>query len=291
MPTKKNIKLEKIHAALSGQPRETLDEETIAQYAEFYTAGKKLPPLQITWDGTQNRLTDGFHRLAAATRAGLRQLPCEVKKGTPASALWDALGANQTHGLRLNRADKQRIVMLALESFSGQSDRAIAAHCGVSHTMVSTLRAELDAPPDTNDPSPNNEVETCIPNAPKSGAAKKKKIKEPEKNGTKKEPEVDETKGAFLLKRAPQIDNLLETLGALRDAVLGAKKSRDPLFAFVDAVRFEVDFSNFYRVLRDARPVDLCLRCQGAGCKGEKSACLGTGLLNKSRLNALKDSK
>jgi hypothetical protein len=57
------------------QPRERLDEATVERYAEAMTAGlwdfgRSSDPAVAFYDGTEHWLSDGFHRLEAAKRAG-----------------------------------------------------------------------------------------------------------------------------------------------------------------------------------------------------------------------------
>lgn len=88
---------------------------------------------------------DGLHRGEAAKQVGVL-LPVEVRPGSREEAEWLALTANQKHGLRRTRADKQRIARGALLHPRGAnlSDREIARHCGVDHKTVGKLRRELE---------------------------------------------------------------------------------------------------------------------------------------------------
>jgi len=88
---------------------------------------------------------DGLHRGEAAKLAGI-DLLVEVQPGTKQDAEWLALSANQKHGLRRSRKDKQRIVRNALLHPYGASlsNREIARHCGVNHRIVGTIRQELE---------------------------------------------------------------------------------------------------------------------------------------------------
>ena len=88
---------------------------------------------------------DGLHRGLAAKMVGAL-LAADVRPGTKQDAEWLALTANQKHGLRRSRADKQRIVRLALKHPNGVnlSNSAIARHCGVSDKTVAKIRRELE---------------------------------------------------------------------------------------------------------------------------------------------------
>lgn len=131
------------------QSRAELNEEVIGNYCELYKEGQTLPPGRVWFDGENYWLSDGFHRNAGAERAGLAELPYELKFGTRRDAILDAVGANAEHGLLRSNADKRRAVemLLADPEWSTWSDRAIAAQARVSAWLVGELRRELSASP------------------------------------------------------------------------------------------------------------------------------------------------
>lgn len=132
------------------QARAGINQETVDEYAELMAAQgfdeKSWPHLVVFsdedgdgrfWPG------DGWHRGAAAQQAGLKWWTCEIRLGTREDALWYALGANKSHGLRRSNADKRRAVELALKARPELSDRAIAEHCGVGNKFVGDLRRQV----------------------------------------------------------------------------------------------------------------------------------------------------
>jgi hypothetical protein len=138
------IELESIVRDAEIQPRGALDDDAVEQYAEAMREGEKFPPVVVYQEGDVYRLSQGFHRCAAAEKAGFRTILAEVRQGTRQEALWDAAGSNREHdtvGLRRTNADKRRAVLMALEADPEQSDRAIADHVGVSPPMVGPIRA------------------------------------------------------------------------------------------------------------------------------------------------------
>jgi len=140
-----NLYLSKIRLDGGTQPREKLNAERIGQYADAYRGGKPMPPVSVAYDGADYWLWDGFHRCAAAVQAGLKTIEAEVTQGTQEGAAWLSYGANAGHdsaGLYRSNADKRRAVMAALRHPKGAklSDRAIAKHVGVGHSVVSELR-------------------------------------------------------------------------------------------------------------------------------------------------------
>lgn len=132
------------------QQRERLHPATVTEYADamrenqwdWHRPGSRV---SVYFDGTTYWLDDGFHRLAAAQQAGLEVIACEVRSGTLSDAIWESTGANAQHGLRRSNKDKARAVATALRHPNAKdlSDRDIAEHVGVSHTLVSQIAAEL----------------------------------------------------------------------------------------------------------------------------------------------------
>lgn len=127
------------------QSRAALDEDRIEEYKQAMLGGAQFPPLVVAYDGTEYWLVDGFHRLEASRRADLEQVKCEVHQATQDDARWMSCAVNATHGLNRTNADKRRAVTTALNhpKAAGLSDRAIAAHCGVGHVFVASIRREI----------------------------------------------------------------------------------------------------------------------------------------------------
>ena len=92
------------------QVRSAIHEDVVTDYAARLDAGDKFPPVVVFNDGTDFWLADGFHRVLAATRLKLEFIAVKVIKGTQDDAVWYALGANRTNGLRLSAAEKHAAV-------------------------------------------------------------------------------------------------------------------------------------------------------------------------------------
>jgi len=131
-----------IQGDAGAQMRVRTSDAVVAEYAEAINAGAVFPPIVVFHNGGNYWLADGFHRLAAQAKLGYETIPVDVRKGGRRDAIQYSLGANETHGLRRTREDKQRAVATALADpeWSALSDRDIAQLCGVSHTMVSRVR-------------------------------------------------------------------------------------------------------------------------------------------------------
>jgi ParB-like chromosome segregation protein Spo0J len=145
------IPLDSLHADDAIQPRVALNPTIVAEYAALYadagSAEAPLPPLDIFQMGGVYEVADGFHRLAAARQAGLRQVRCHVYQGTPREAMLHAAAANVRHGLRYTSGDKERILsrLLADTEIARMADREIARTYGMSHTYVGQVRKRLAA--------------------------------------------------------------------------------------------------------------------------------------------------
>lgn len=140
------IKLDAIRMDGGTQPRASIHEATVSEYAEAYMAGATLPPPVVFFDGSANWLGDGFHRTHAARQAGLVDMEVEIRPGTRRDAVQYSLSANSTHGLRRTTEDKRRAVRMALEDaeWSQLSDREIARLTATSHPFVGQLREAMN---------------------------------------------------------------------------------------------------------------------------------------------------
>ncbi len=144
----KSINIRVIRIDAGTQSREKLDQSVVEDYAEQMREGEEFPPISVVHDGSEYFLSDGFHRLLAAQKAGKASINCDVITGTLRDAILYSLSANHRHGLRRTVEDRRKAVMTMLEDFewSERHDREIARQCNVSHPLVAKLRAALKAP-------------------------------------------------------------------------------------------------------------------------------------------------
>jgi hypothetical protein len=91
-------------------------------------------------DGEDRWLADGHYRLAAHREAGKDKIHCEVRDGTKDDAILYACGANDTHGERRTREDKENSIRTLLAAYPGWSDRKVAEAAKVSHPTVAAVR-------------------------------------------------------------------------------------------------------------------------------------------------------
>jgi hypothetical protein len=129
------------------QSRAEINLSVVEEYAEMMAEGVVFDPVEGLQgeDGTI-WVWDGYHRGEAAKKSGTMLL-VNLRPGSRIEAEWLALTANQKHGLRRSRADKQRVVRQALRHPYGVnlSNSEIGRHCGVTDKTVAKIRREMEA--------------------------------------------------------------------------------------------------------------------------------------------------
>ena len=142
--TSKAIEVSLLRTDGGTQTRERIDPDTVDAYASEMSEGAEFPPVVAFYDGESYWLADGFHRVAAARKAGIAKLAVDVRHGDRRAATLFSVGANSAHGLPRKNGDKRRAVMVLLadEEWRKRSDRWIAERCAVSAPFVGTVRAD-----------------------------------------------------------------------------------------------------------------------------------------------------
>jgi ParB-like chromosome segregation protein Spo0J len=145
MARTKSLSVDRIRIDGETQPRNAIDNQVVADYADAIKPGAAFPHVVVFYDGVHYWLADGFHRWHAHRRAERDRITCEVHNGSCDDAKWFSVAANQTHGLRRTNADKEKAVKAALQHPKGAelSDRQIAEYVGVSNTFVGKVRSQL----------------------------------------------------------------------------------------------------------------------------------------------------
>lgn len=142
------LKLSKIETEDAIQPRAGgLNAEHVDGMAEVYRRVKAGEidnpiPAPVVWKvGKRYILTQGFHRRAAAAKAGLTELEVEVRAGEMAAAAIDALTSNREHTALFRTNDDKRRAVLELQKWlpPNQSSGSIADLLGVSREFVERL--------------------------------------------------------------------------------------------------------------------------------------------------------
>jgi uncharacterized ParB-like nuclease family protein len=140
-----DLAIKKIKLSGATQPRQAIDSLVVAEYAEEMLGGTEFPPITVYFDGKVYWCSDGFHRVAAAIKAGLDTIKTKVFQGDQRDALLASFSANAEHGLRRTNIDKRRSVTKMLEDldWARLPDREIARLCRVSSTFVRSMRNQL----------------------------------------------------------------------------------------------------------------------------------------------------
>lgn len=166
----RKVKLSEIRVDQGTQTRIATDPGTVDAYAEAMAGGAEFPPI-VVYEGPDGIvLGDGFHRYDAAVRNKHETILAEVRQGGRREALFFALQANATNGLRMTNADKRNAVtiLLADAEWSQLSDRNIAEMVGVTHPFVGKVRAERSGTTKPEKPKADPKPETPAPPAPES---------------------------------------------------------------------------------------------------------------------------
>lgn len=138
------IAIDQIEVIEANRVRVKVDLKRVDEYAEDIKAGAKIPAILCFSPKNSQRiiLSDGEHRLLAATKAGRKVIGVEIKEGGVQEALHYALSANGEHGLRRSSADKSHAVQMALKApeYDQWSLREVGDLCRVSHELVRRIK-------------------------------------------------------------------------------------------------------------------------------------------------------
>lgn len=136
---------EAIQARVAG-----LDIEKVESYAVILAESGEFPPVDVFRDNEDDEqfyLADGFHRLAAARRAGVQAIKAAIRYGGRDAAVEWAEEANLAHGKALSAADKRNIFERRIKrghEWANLSDREVSRLLGVAHTTIGRWRSEIE---------------------------------------------------------------------------------------------------------------------------------------------------
>lgn len=140
------VKTAVLHMDAKCQMRDEVSWQMVQEYAEDMEAGDVFPPL-IVFHKAADRwyVADGFHRLRAALKLGLKEIKCEVRHGGLRDAILYAVGANAKQGMRRSNADKHKAVlsMLSDREWKQWNDAELGRRCNVSSKLVQVIREKL----------------------------------------------------------------------------------------------------------------------------------------------------
>lgn len=295
---RKLIKLDDLILDAGTQVRAIISEATVDEYAEAYKDKSKFPPIDVFADGNRYLLADGFHRVHAATRAGLKSMEAEIHSGTRADCIRFALGTNVRHGLRRSNQDKHRAVEIALREFPKLSNRAIAELCSVDESLAREIRPKQEIR--CGNPAPEKQETTCGIPAPEIRIGRDGKeytippppqvIPPPPlaKAATKKEkdPEVrDKTDWVIPVSRLPlwnrsqEVQDMLTTISKIKCLLEKAEESKDVLYAEVQFGTAVPLLEQVYSLVKRALPYAVCPTCQGRASE-QCVFCKGRGIIS-----------
>jgi len=127
------LRLDQIRIDGGTQPRVAIDEQVVAEYADLYSNGVKLPSVTVFYDGATYWLADGFHRYWANKRIDCEYVFADVHQGTQRDAQWYSFGANSEHGLRRTRED---VALILKRIFADEKWAKATIHEIVKHTSI-----------------------------------------------------------------------------------------------------------------------------------------------------------
>lgn len=282
----KKIALDAIMLDDLNQSRVGTDAEVVEQYAEAWREGAEFPPVDLfSEDGQLYYVGDGHHRAHGAVVAQLESIAAVVHSGDQRAAAIFACSANKTHGLYRSNADKRNAVARMLELEPKWSNRRIAEHVGVGHTLVSDVRnaGGQKSAPDTrvgrdgrdyvleNKEEPARVASDATPPEEESGEVEA--VSEPEDL----RPDLD----ALAAPYKAIVDDLNRhrrtLLELTADETTGA-------YLQLKAARIEKHLDDLKAAWRMAEPMAECEDCYGVGC----DKCSHTGFITRAMQEAAK---
>lgn len=149
------------------QTRVAIDQPTVDAYVAAIEAGAELPPPEIYGPDADGVywIGDGFHRAFAYSVLDHETLVCAVRPGGFREALTHSLSANDGHGLRRSRADKENAVRMALAEWPDLSTSSLAGLCAVGRELAERVRQEMPRPRPTSHRGNSQEYEDMLPDA------------------------------------------------------------------------------------------------------------------------------
>jgi hypothetical protein len=113
-PVRYEVELRHIRSERAMQIRVRDRQERIEQYARAMAQGAAFPPVSLAELNGTLWIVDGYHRIAAARRAGRKTILADVSKVKDEKEVWRRVAkANQQHGIPLTRKE----VRFAIQAF------------------------------------------------------------------------------------------------------------------------------------------------------------------------------
>lgn len=277
------VKIDEMVIDPRAQARVNMDQNVIDEYAEAMQAGAAIPTIEgvrVTDSEHAGKVViwDGFHRVAAARKCGVTEIPVDVREGTLADAIDLCTGANTAHGLRRTNEDKRHAVLMAIaldkQLKRKRSDRMVAAHVGVHNSTVSEIRAELSGKSKKTKKRDQDETtrEPVTETTEQTGEVAGVQVDElgrPVKDNTIK----------AVLALCPEFDEVIRQIESAAHRVLGLAETvaGDELRPKLQNIKFDLEGAK--NTVKYARPFTSCP--YGPNCAAECSACRGRNWVSK----------
>lgn len=122
------------------QPRQSLHEGKVEEYAQRMKDGANFPPIQCgrlkEGDGSVY-LLDGFHRVEALQRAGFNWSLATIDEYETRDEMFEcAFRVNNTHGINLTDDEIREGIIRIIKMHPEESERQLADRCGCSKTTI-----------------------------------------------------------------------------------------------------------------------------------------------------------
>ena len=270
------------------QPRVELSEELIEEYSEAMERKADFPPVEVTYDGTDYWLWDGFHRYLAAQAVEQETILAHITSGAKQDAIWQSLSANATHGMRRNNKDKAKAICKALKVRSDETDRFIADHVGVSPESVGKYREQMESSGEI-EPSPvrvgsdgrkyRREAHSpslrSLPRYPVVQFGQHSREKEPlplnpdELWANNTELRVGSAKVREVLaamSKAGDVAGVYDMVRYVHQMVMRGYEAGHPVYRFLDVDQFIPAMDHVLDSLKEIVPAEVCGFCNGEGC-------------------------
>lgn len=269
-----------------GTQQRPVENDVMRRYAALMKDGVKFPPVEITIDGGNNFLTDGFHRVAAARKNGKKYIEAFVVEGTRREAIFLSFSANKENAFPRQPGTVKRIVekILKDEQWSKMTQSDIARYVGCTHQFVSKIQAEFTARAcnQLQGKTALKGSKTDSPMTPNVQSEKNDEAKVPEKkvlDSTGKQ--VPEHLVKYF-ERANEYRQMIKQLNDMLKTVREGKEAGDLFYRYIKIENLTAEIGNVKRIFRFAMPYAVCRYCGGDENNAECRDCDGNGFVNES---------
>lgn len=285
------------------QVRERMNWDWVDELEGVIAAGGELPPIDVfeKADGCY-LLVDGWHRFEAHRHLKRESIAATVHVGSERDALKFALGSNVTHGLKLSRADKRKVVERVLkdDEWSKFTLTKIAKMFGVSEDLVQKVEKELRAAGAATgerpnrwkpkDEEPKEEEEEQEEAEEESAAEPGEPAEEPKKDRStvflsKRDavgyPLPDDLIQVFA--QCGKFDEVLQNLKMVQERVNALIESGSGGFLLARSSQvFSKSMDEMRRCVRFAKPYAVCVYCNGKlPARANCAACRSEGWMSE----------